>query len=206
MGSVAVSVLVEEDADRQVRRMQTELHEIVVQLLDARLVLDGRIREAAAAGAVGRVLARGAVDVVQAFGLRVPRLVVLVGERPRGGDAAVMLDLPEVLRPQPEQRSTVELRVPADVVVLLGGELVALPVAPLFVSGVLPTEEDRLGFPVVALAREVAAPFEQQDALAGWRQLPGERSSACTAADDDDVVVLVGRHGGAPPTGPGWSA
>ena len=95
---VAVGVLVEQHADRQVRRMQAELHEVVVQLLDAGLVLHRRIREVAAAGAVGRVLARGAVDVVEAFRLGVPRLVVLVGERPGGGDATVVGDLAEVLR------------------------------------------------------------------------------------------------------------
>ena len=176
---VAVGVLVEQDTDGQVRRMQAELQEVVVQLLDPRLVLDGRVREVAAAGAVGRVLAGGAVDVVQAFGLRVPRLVVLVGERPRGGDAAVMLDLPEVLGPQAEQGGAVELGVAADVVVLLGRELVALPVVPLLVGRVLALEKDRGRVPVVALAGEVAASLEQQDALSGRRQLPCEGPAAC---------------------------
>jgi hypothetical protein len=117
-----------------------------------------------------------------------------------------MCDLAEVLRSEPEERGTIELGVAADVIVLLGGELVAFPVAPLLVGRVLPLQEDGGRVPVVTLARQISAPFEQQDALAGRRQLPGERPSACPAADDDDVVVLVRRHNGVPPTGPGWFA
>src|SRR4029450_5700016 len=98
---------------------------------------------------------------------------VLVGERPGGGDATVVGDLAEVLRAEPEQGGAVELRVPADVVVLLGGELVALAVAPLLVGRVLALEKDRGRVPVVALAGEVSAPFEQQDALTGRGGLRG---------------------------------
>jgi hypothetical protein len=116
-----------------------------------------------------------------------------------------MLDLSKVLRAEPEQRGTVELGVAADVVVLLGGELVALLVAPLLVGRVLPLEKDGRRVPVVTLAGEVAAPLEEQDALARGRQLPRESPPAGAAADDDDVVVLGCRHDG-PPIGPGWSA
>jgi len=37
------------------------------------------------------------------------------------------------------------------------------------------------------LARQVAAALQQQDALAGWRQLVRERAAAGARADDDDV-------------------
>ena len=123
---VAVVVLVEHHAERKVRRMVPELLEVVVELLDARLVLHLGIRIRTAARALGRVLPRLPVHVVEALGLRVPRLEVVVGQRPRGRDAAVMADLAEVLGPQPEQRRAVELRVAADVVVLLGRELVVV--------------------------------------------------------------------------------
>ena len=48
--------------------------------------------------------------------------------------------------------------------------------------------------PVLDLARDVVAALEQQDALAGRRQLVGERAAAGAAADDDDVVVRIGCH------------
>ena len=82
-----------------------------------------------------------------------------------------------------------------DVVVLLGGELVALLVPPLLVGGVLPFHEDRGRVPVVTLAWEVAAAVEQQDALSRRSELPRERPSTRAAADDDDVIVLSGCHG-----------
>ena len=47
------------------RGVQAQVLEIVVELLDPRLVLDRRVRELAAAGPVGRVLAGGAVDVIE---------------------------------------------------------------------------------------------------------------------------------------------
>src|SRR5215207_2041660 len=112
-------------------------------------------------------------------------------------------DLPEVLRPEPKERGAVELGVAADVVVLLGRELVPFAVAPLLVGRVLPLQEDGGRIPVVTLAGEVATALEEQDALARRRQLPGERPSASSAADDDDVVVLGCRHGGAPSYRPG---
>src|SRR5262249_48754716 len=130
-----------------------------------------------------------------AFRLRVRGLVVLVGERPRGGDPTVVLDLPEVLGTEAEQRRAVELRVAAHVIVLLGRELLVLPVAPFLVRRVLPAQEGRGRIPVVSLAREVAAPLEQQDALAGRGQLPRQRAPARARPDDDDVVVLGFGHG-----------
>ena len=105
-----------------------------------------------------------------------------------------MLDRAEVLGAEAEERGAVELRVAADVVVLLRRELVAVGVLPRFVRRVLGVEEDRVGVPVVALTRQVVAAFEQQDSLARRRELPGERAATGAAADDDDVVVLCG-HG-----------
>jgi hypothetical protein len=49
--------LVEVDADRQVERMMAGADEVVVHLLDARLVRDRRVRERAGARRLGRVLA-----------------------------------------------------------------------------------------------------------------------------------------------------
>ena len=45
--------------------------------------------------------------------------------------------------------------------------------------------------PVLRLARQPVAALEQQDALAGRRQVAGERAAAGAGADDDHVVVSI---------------
>ena len=148
----------------------------------------------ALAGPFGGVLAVVAVDEVQVLGLGVVRLEVVVADRPGRRQAAVVPDLAEVLGPQAEQRRAVELRVPADVVVDLGRELVAVPVVPELRRAVLAAHEHRGGVPVVALTRQVVAPLEQQDPLARRRQPVGQGPSSRSRADHDDVVVLVSGH------------
>src|SRR5207247_9962594 len=108
-----------------------------------------------AGGRVRRIGAALAVHVVELLGTRVVRLQVLVGDRPRGRDPAVMLDLPEVLAPQPEERGAVELRVAADIVVRVRVELPTVPVAPHLLGGVLALEVHGPRIPVVLLAGQV---------------------------------------------------
>ena len=76
--------LVEVDADRQVERLEPRALEVVVELLDPRLVRDGRVRERARAARLGGVLAGLAVDEVELLRLGVVRLEVVVGEGPLG--------------------------------------------------------------------------------------------------------------------------
>ena len=97
------------------------------ELLDARLVRDGRVRERARAPRLGRVLAALPVHEVEPLGLGVVGLEVGVGERPGGRDAAVVADLVEVALAQAEQDRAVELRVAADEVLLVGLELARRP-------------------------------------------------------------------------------
>ena len=85
--------LVEVDADRQVERMVAGPLEVVGELLDPRLVRHRRIRERPGAPRLGRILAGLAVDQVQPLGLGVVGLEVVVGDRPRRRDAAVVADL-----------------------------------------------------------------------------------------------------------------
>ena len=106
--------LVEVDADRQVERLVAGRREVVVELLDARLVRDRRVRERARARRLGGVLAGLAVDEVEPLGLGVVGLEVGVVDRPRGRDAAVVLDLAEVALAQAEEDRAVDLRVAAD--------------------------------------------------------------------------------------------
>jgi hypothetical protein len=91
---------VEVEPDGQVERPAPGPHQIVVQLLDPRLVRHGRVGEWARARRLGGVLAGLAVDEVESLGLGVVRLEIGVGNRPGGGDAAVVLDLLEVAFPK----------------------------------------------------------------------------------------------------------
>ena len=193
-GGHAVRVLRQPHADRQVERVQALLLEVVTELLDPRLVLHRRIAVVGAGGTRGRVLAMPPVHDVEMLGLGVVRLKIGIRDRPRRGDPAMVAELAEVLRTQPEQRRTVELGVAADVVVHLRGELVAVPVEPELRCAVRALDEHRGGVPVVALARQVVPAFEQQDSLAGRSDAVGERAAARPRTDDDHVVMLVVGH------------
>ena len=104
-----------------------------------------------------------------------------------------MLDLPEVLRPQPVQRGAVELRRPADEVVDLGLERRAVGVVPGVGRDVPAVDEHRLGLPVLRLPRQEVAPLQQQDPLAGRGKRVGEGAASGPRPDDDDVVA-IGHH------------
>ena len=182
--------LVEVDADRQVERVMAGLDEVVVELLDARLVRDGRVGERPGGRGLGGVLAALAVDEVQPLGLGVIGLEVVVGQRPRRRDAGVVADLVEVALTQTEEDRAVELRVAADEVLLVGAEGIAVLVDPLLAAEVALLEEDLLGVPVLGLAGQVTAALEQQDALAGGGEAVSQRAAARAGADDDDVVVV----------------
>ena len=123
--------LVEQDPARRVERVQALLGEVVGQLLDAGLVRHRRERVRAARRRLGRILPARAVDLVELLGLGVVRLHVLVGDRPRRRDPVVVLELAEVLRPQPIQRGAVQLGGAADVVVHLRLERRTVGVVPL---------------------------------------------------------------------------
>jgi hypothetical protein len=191
---VADGVLREVDPDGQVERVQPLLLQIVAQLLDPRLVLHWRERVLGAGPALGGVLAVPTVHQVELLGLRVVRLEVGVSDRPGRRYAVVVPQLTEVLGSQPEQRRAVELRVAADVVVHLGRELVAVLVVPELRSAVLALHEHGAGLPVVPLAGQVVAAFEQQNPLPVRREPVGQRAAAGPAADDDHVIVLVVDH------------
>jgi hypothetical protein len=85
--------LVEQNAERQRKRMMAEPLEIVVQLLDPRFVADRRIRVRSAGVPFRRIDAVLSMDVIQVFGLRVIRLEVVIGQRPRGRDARMVSNL-----------------------------------------------------------------------------------------------------------------
>src|SRR5204862_5663149 len=103
---------------------------------------------------------------------------------------------------EPDQRGAVELGVPADEVVRAGVELLAVAVVPGLLDVVAVLDLDGARVPVLLLARHVAAPLEEEDALARGREAVGERPAPRAGADDDHVVVIV-RHPPLPRGPPG---
>ena len=164
--------LVEHDPARGVERVVAGRVEVVGELLDPRLVRHRRMRVRRARRRLGRVLAARAVHLVELLGLRVVRLELVVGDRPGGRDAVVVLQLAEVLLAQPVERRAVELRRAADEVVDLRLERLAVLVVPGVRRDVAVVDEDVLREPVLRLARQPVAALEQEDALARgarWR-------------------------------------
>ena len=108
----------------------------------------------------------------------------------------MMAKFAEVLGAETEQRRAVELGVPADVVVDLGLELVAVPVVPMLWREVLPAYEHRVGLPVVALSWQERSSLQPEH----LRAVRGEAVPECPAPgsrpDDHNVVVLVVCHAG----------
>src|SRR5262245_15962935 len=98
-----------------------------------------------------------------------------------------MLDLPEVLPAEAEERGAVELRVAAHPVVRVRMELATLGVPPHFFGGVLSFQVHRLRAPVVFLTRHVVAPLYHQDSFARRRKPMRQRATTCSSPDDDDV-------------------
>src|SRR5439155_18470517 len=107
--------------------------------------------------------AGGAVHVVEALGRCVVRLEVVVGQRPRRRDAAVVLDLAEVAFAESEEDRAVELSLSPDVVMLSGVELLAVFVDPLLLRLVAAFGDDLTAVPVLELALDVVPTLEEED-------------------------------------------
>ena len=102
--------LVQPDPARRVEGVVPGGGQVVGELLDPRLVRDGRERVRSARVGLGRVLVVSAVHLVEVLRLGVVGLDLVVGDRPGRRDAVVVLELPEVLLPQAVERCAVELR------------------------------------------------------------------------------------------------
>jgi len=96
------------------------------------------------------------VDEVESLGLGVVRLEIGVGDRPGGGDAAVVLDLVEVAFTKAQQDAGVDLGVAADEVLGVRAKRDAVLVIPALGCHIPLAAEDLLSLPVLALPRKVA--------------------------------------------------
>src|SRR5207249_5950616 len=115
---------------------------------------------------LGRVFAAVAVYLVQVLSLRVIRLQIFVRDRPRWGNTAVVPNLAEIFFPQAEQRRSIELRVPTNVIVRVRMEVFAILVEPRLLSVVVAFYVDQLRVPVGFLARHVIAALKDKNSLA----------------------------------------
>src|SRR5215472_17485207 len=170
--------------------MVAALLKILGFLLDPGLVRDGGPRVRRAAPPLGRILAAVAVHLVQLLGLAVPRLEVVVGQRPRRGDPVDVPQFPEVPRPQPVQGGAIQLGRSADEVVDLRLEGLAVGIEPRVLGDVPALREHRPGIPVVRFPGQEVPALEEENLLARSGEGVRERPSPGTRPNDDHVVVL----------------
>ncbi len=184
------------DPARGVERLVASPYQIVVELLNARLVRDRRERIRATGGRLGGILAARAVDLVQVLGPHVIGLEVGVRDRPGRGNPVLVAELSEVALAQAIERGAVHLgRAPHEVVhARLEG--LAVLVVPGVLGDVAVFDEYVLDVPVFPLSLQPVAALEQQDALAQGGELRCQRAAAGPGPDDDDVVDVS--HGRLP--------
>ena len=89
-------------------------------------------------------------------------------------------DLGEIFFPQAEERRSIKLGVPTNVVVRVRMEVFAILV-----------DIDQLRVPVGFLARNVIAPLENEDSLARRCEMIRQRASAGARADNDYVITVA---------------
>src|SRR6185369_14476324 len=169
-----------------------------MKMLNALFMTDGRILVRRAGPWLRRVFTAIAVNLVKMFGSRVIRLELVVTDRPRGGDSAVMPNLTEVFFPQTKERGAVELRVTTDEIIRVRMEFFTFVVAPCFFRVVFAFEVYGTRTPVVLFTRNVIAALEEKNLLARGRETVSQRAAARARADDDYVVVIVAAHDDAP--------
>src|SRR5690349_6670589 len=163
-------------------------------MLNALLVTYGRILVRRAGPRLRWIFATIAVHLVEMLGLRVIRLELVVADGPCGRDSAMMPNLTEVFFTQSKERSAVELRVTANEIIRVRVQLFAFAIAPRLFRVVSRFEVYGARAPVVLLAWNIVAAFQDQDLLARGREFVGQRAATRARADDDYDVVIVAGH------------
>ena len=164
--------------------LRGELDMLKVLIAGADALVEGTIGKAAAFGCTQ------CVHMIESFRLRVVRLKLLIAYRPvlrHAVGGAVRL---EILFAQPEQGGAVHLGRAADEVMHPGLERLAVTVVPGLLRHIAVLDKHGGGVPILLLARQIIAAFQDENALAARRELQRQRSAAGTAADDDDVVTI----------------
>src|SRR5207245_9941387 len=174
---------VEPHAHRQVEGPVTGPDQILIQFLNARLMADRRVAIWGAGRRLRRILTTLSVHLIEIFRLCIVRLQFVVGDRPGGRHATMVLELAEILLAEPQQHRAVDFGVPADVVVDAGMEGFVVLVLPALLGFVLALDEDRARIPVVLLARQIAPTFQRLNWLGRRCEVVSQSSSLGSAPD-----------------------
>ena len=83
-------LFVEHDPDRNVEGLQAGTRKVIRQLLNTGLVADGRPRIGSFSWRLRRIFSAIAVHLIKIFGLRVIGLQIVIADRPRRRDSAVV--------------------------------------------------------------------------------------------------------------------
>ena len=103
----------------------------------------------------------------------------------------MVAQLAEVLAPEAKQRCAEELGRAADEVMHLRLKLSPVAIIPRVRGDVAVLHEHRVGVPVLRLTLEPVAAFENEDVLAGRRELSCQCAAAGAATDDDDIEMFI---------------
>src|SRR5258705_4407170 len=159
-GTGAWVLFIDPNPKRDVKRLEASSLKIIVQMLNALLVTDGRIFVGRAGVCFRWIFTAGTVHLIEVFGFGVIGFQLVVADGPRRRYAAVMTKLAKVFFAQTKQRRAIKFRIAAHEIIRMRVQLFAVNVAPGFFSVVLSVEVNRAGAPVVFLARHIVATFE----------------------------------------------
>src|SRR5262249_42444112 len=188
-------LFVEQHAKRQREWMMALPLQGIMEFLDARFVRDRRAGIRPARRWVGRVDPVLAMYLVELLGFAIVGLEILISERPSGGSPVMMFDLAEILLAQTKQCRAVHLGIATHPIVDSGMERAAILAVPGLFRLILCIDEDSGGIPIFSFPRQKVTAFQDQDALAAWREPMREGTSPRARADDDAVIMLAGHVG-----------
>src|SRR6266702_8423022 len=142
-----------------------------------------------------RIFPTLAMHFEKTFCLGIVRFEIVVADRPSRRQSTIMMQQAEVFSAETKQRSAVELRVPAHIVVRVRMKRLSLRVVPVLLRLVLSFEVHQRWIPVGFLARNKVTTFKNKDSFSRGRKPVGESAPSSSASDDDDVVVVNATHG-----------
>src|SRR4051812_35649531 len=90
-------LLIQPNSQRHMERLMSHSCQVIMQLLNPRLVTHGRMRIRCAGFWIGGILASIPMDLVEGFRLGVKWFELVISDRPRRRNAAMMYQRPKIL-------------------------------------------------------------------------------------------------------------
>src|SRR6516162_4732131 len=195
--------LVEPDAKRYMKRLQSQASKVIAQLLHPWFVAYRWILIRPTGERLSGVCSAFAVYVIQILRFQVIRFEVLVGDGPRRGHPSMVSQLSKILLPQPEESRSIKLGISPDVVIRVWVKLLTALILPNIFCLIFSFDVYSARIPIVFFTRDIIASFQQQDSLTSRSKGVGERSPTSATADDDDVELFFSDHVSPPKIGRG---